>query len=87
MAKALVMAWMMISVVRRRGVDAAPPKVLRIRGMASPITGTAGRSKSRSASGGVGSTVRIAIGVGAGVSATVGVGVGTSAIVGVGTGV
>ena len=48
---------MMISVARRRGLDAMSPRVWRIRGMASPITGTAGRSSSRLVGPSAGSTV------------------------------
>lgn len=72
---------MTIRVVRRRGVDAAPPRVLRMRGIASPITGISGCSSSRGPVGspvpgmtagsmvglGVGSMVGVGIGGGAGV--------------------
>ena len=72
------MPWMTIRVVRRRGVDAAPPSVPRIRGMAAPMTGIAGGSKCRRISRGAGSTAGNAIGstVGVAVGAMVGVGIG-----------
>ena len=72
------MPWMTISVVRRRGVDAAPPRVLRIRGMALPMTGIPGRSNSRPLSRGAGSMAGNATGsrVGVAVGAMVGVGIG-----------
>ena len=69
----------MISVARRRGLDAMSPRVWRIRGMASPITGTAGRSSSRRVGRIAGSTVpsvaRTAVAVGVGVGVGVGLGV------------
>ena len=57
MANAMAKPWITISVVRRRGVEAMPPKVLRMRGIASPIIGIGSSSKSRSVGRGRGSTV------------------------------
>ena len=79
----------MISVARRRGLDAMSPRVWRMRGMASPITGTAGRSNSRLVGPSAGSTVpsvaRTAVVVAIG--STVGVAAGIGMLVGMGTSV
>ena len=87
MAIALARPWMKMSVARRRGVDAMPPRVSRMRGMASPTKGIAGCSKSRRVVCGAGSAVGVEVGpiVGAAVGASVDVGVG--AVVGVGVGI
>ena len=79
----------MISVARRRGLDAMSPRVWRMRGMASPITGTAGRSSSRLVGPSAGSTVpRVArTAVAVAVGSTVGVTVGAGVLVGMGTSV
>ena len=55
---------MTISVVRLLGVDAILPRVLRIRGIASPRIGTAGGSKSPGSGIETGSTVGMATGGG-----------------------
>ena len=81
------MAWMTISVVRLLGVDAIPPRELRIRGIASPIKGTAGCSKSRRSGCCTGWTVGIAISLTVGAVVGAAVGVGLNVILGMGIGV